>query len=295
MRAVKDLERGRPGTSIAIVGGSGLYRIDGRAEEVEVRTPYGPTSGPISLVAVRGTTIAFLPRHGRGHTVAPQAVNYRANLWALKHLGVSAVFASAACGALVPELAPGTFVIPDQFIDRTWGRRDTFFDGQGPGAAAGVQHLTAADPYCPTLRGILSDAVDEARMPCVASATMAVINGPRFSTRAESRWFAQAGAHVVGMTQYPEAVLAAELGLGYATLAFVTDSDAGVDAAEAVTADVVWDRLAAAGKVFERVLTAAAERVPADYEPRALLPKEAVHILMAASVPSANVPAGVGG
>ena len=275
---------------LAIVGGSGLYRLDGPAEELEIPTPYGPSSGPVSLVDVGGTTIAFVPRHGRGHTVAPQAVNYRANLWALKRLGVSAVFASAACGALVPELAPGTFVIPDQFIDRTWGRSDTFFDGQGPGAAAGVQHLTAADPYCPVLRGVLAEALDEARVPHAASATMAVINGPRFSTRAESRWLAQAGADVVGMTQYPEAVLAAELGLGYATLAFVTDSDAGVDASGAVAAETVWERLAAAGTVIERVLTAAAQRVPDDYEPRRLVPPDAVRALMAASVPGASVP-----
>ena len=276
-----------PKAIVAIVGGSGLYRIEGRAVEVEIPTPYGATSAPISLVDAQGTTIAFLPRHGRGHTVAPQAVNYRANLWALKRLGVSAVFASAACGALVPELAPGTFVIPDQFIDRTWGRRDTFFDGEG--AVTGVQHLPAADPYCRTLRGVLADALDEAWVPFVPAATMAVVNGPRFSTRAESRWLAQAGAHVVGMTQYPEAVLAAELGIGYAALAFVTDSDAGIDAAEAVTADTVWERLSAASEIIERVLTAAARRVPADYEPRTLLPRDAVGTLMAANVSAPGV------
>lgn len=277
---------------VAIVGGSGLYRISGRAEKLEISTPYGPTSGPVSVVDVQGTAIAFLPRHGRGHTVAPQAVNYRANLWALKRLGVSAVFASAACGALVPELAPGAFVIPDQFIDRTWGRKDTFFDGEGPGAAAGVRHLPAADPYCPTLRAVLAEAMAEARLPFVPSATMAVVNGPRFSTRAESRWLAQAGAQVVGMTQYPEAALAAELGLGYATLAFVTDSDAGVRDGDAVTAEAVWERLSAAASVIEHVLTAAARHVPAGYQPRALLPRDAVHALMAASVPPAGVAAG---
>lgn len=271
---------------VAIIGGSGLYRLEGGGEEVEIPTPYGPTSGAISLVDAGGARIAFLARHGRGHTVAPQAVNYRANLWALKRLGVSAVFASAACGGLVPELAPGTYVVPDQFIDRTWGRRDTFFDGEGPGAAAGVQHLPASDPYCPDLRQILAAAIEEARVPFVPAATMAVINGPRFSTRAESRWLAQAGAHVVGMTQYPEAVLAAELGMGYAALAFVTDSDAGEHAAEAVTAEAVWARLGEAGKVFERVLAEAARRVPADYEPRRLLPDSAVRAVMGASAPA---------
>ncbi|MDQ4503522.1 S-methyl-5'-thioinosine phosphorylase [Sinomonas sp. ASV322] len=268
---------------VAIIGGSGLYKLEGRAEELEIPTPYGPTSGAISLVDAGGATIAFLARHGRGHTVAPQAVNYRANLWALTRLGVSAVFASAACGGLVPELAPGTFVIPDQFIDRTWGRRDTYFDGEGPGAAAGVQHLPASDPYCPDLRRVLAAAMDRAQLPYRPTATMAVINGPRFSTRAESRWLAQAGAHVVGMTQYPEAVLAAELGMGYATLAFVTDSDAGEHADEAVTADAVWARLTEASKVFERVLTEAARRVPADYEPRRLLPESAVRSVMTAT------------
>ncbi|WP_415857080.1 MTAP family purine nucleoside phosphorylase [Sinomonas sp. G460-2] len=275
---------------VAIIGGSGLYRLEGGAEEVDIPTPYGPTSGAISLVDSGGTTIAFLARHGRGHTVAPQAVNYRANLWALKRLGVSAVFASAACGGLVPELAPGSYAIPDQFIDRTWGRRDTFFDGDGdgdgPGAAAGVQHLPASDPYCPDLRRVLAAAMDRAQLPHRPTATMAVINGPRFSTRAESRWLAQAGAHVVGMTQYPEAVLAAELGMGYAALAFVTDSDAGEHAAEAVTADAVWARLSEAGKVFERVLTAAARRVPGDYEPRRLLPEPAVRAVMTAPLPA---------
>ena len=267
---------------VAIIGGSGLYRLEGRAEELEVATPYGPTSGAISLVDAGGTSIAFLARHGRGHTVAPQAVNYRANLWALKRLGVAAVFATAACGGLVSEFLPGTFVIPDQFIDRTWGRRDTFFDGDGYGAAAGVQHLPASDPYCPDLRRILATAMDDAQVPFVRSATMAVINGPRFSTRAESRWLAQAGAHVVGMTQYPEAILAAELGLGYAALAFVTDSDAGEHAGEAVTADVVWARLTDAAAVFERILTDAARHIPADYEPRRLLPEAAVRAVMTA-------------
>lgn len=265
---------------IGLVGGSGLYRIDDAAKDFEVATPYGATSGPVSLATVGETRIAFIARHGRGHTVAPQAVNYRANLWALKRLGVSAVFASAACGALIPEIPPGTFVVPDQFIDRTWGRRDTFFDGEGPSAGAGVQHLPAADPYCPELRRVLQAALGEAAVPFRSAGTMAVINGPRFSTRAESAWLAQAGAQLVGMTQYPEAVLAAELGLGYATLAFVTDSDAGADTGGSVTADLVWERLADASRVIRQVLLRAAELVPDDYEPRHLIPDDAVRALM---------------
>ncbi|WP_369045824.1 MTAP family purine nucleoside phosphorylase [Sinomonas sp. P10A9] len=279
---------------VAIIGGSGLYRLPGADRVAEIETPYGPASAPISLIGGRrpgdhgpdGPAVAFLPRHGSGHSVAPRQVNYRANLWALKSLGVEAVFATAACGSLVPELAPGSFVLPDQFIDRTWGRADTFFDGTGPGAAAGVQHLSAADPYCPGLRDVLASALADARIPYAASGTMAVINGPRFSTRAESRALAQTGAELVGMTQYPEAVLAAELGMGYAALAFVTDSDAGASAGEAVTAEAVWERLAGASLVFERVLLAAARLVPEGYAPRKLLPDEAVARLMAAAAAS---------
>jgi 5'-methylthioadenosine phosphorylase len=164
-----------------------------------------------------------MPRHGDNHQVPPHQVNFRANVWAMREVGARRIIGPCACGSLKPELAPGTFVVCDQFIDRTRGRADTFYDGPR------TTHVSAADPYCPDLRKTLVTAAQELEIPVVDGGTVVVIQGPRFSTRAESRWFTAMGAAVVNMTQYPEAWLARELELCYATIALVTDYDVGLE------------------------------------------------------------------
>lgn len=227
---------------IGIIGGSGTDRLLG-AEVLDVltpETPYGPTSGALTLARVAGRTVAFLARHGANHSLPPQRINYRANFWALKSLGVEAVIASSAVGGLRTGYGPGTFVVTDQLIDRTWGRRDTYFDGDLP---TGVRHLPASVPFSSELRGHLHRALASRDVPFRESGTVVVINGPRFSTRAESSWYASCGADIISMTQYPEPVLAAELNMAFANLAYVTDSDTGHDGSDPVTAEAVFERL----------------------------------------------------
>jgi 5'-methylthioadenosine phosphorylase len=208
---------------IAVIGGSGLYELLDPAGAVthHVQTPYGTT--PVTIGLRAGRRVAFLPRHGSGHSVAPHLINYRANLWALASIGVRAIISSSAVGGVTPEYAPGLLVVTDQFIDRTNGRPDTFYDRES------VQHLSAADPFDPTLRGYAISALEHLGEDFAATGTVVVIQGPRFSTRAESVWFRSIGAHIVNMTAYPEIVLAGELNMGTVNLAFVTDADAGLE------------------------------------------------------------------
>ena len=207
---------------IGVFGGSGFYSLFGEVEERRVHTPYGAPSDRVALVEIGGRRVAFLPRHGRDHSHPAHVVNYRANVWAFKELGVRQIIAPCSCGSLQPEIHPGEFVILDQFVDRTRGRADTFFNGPE------TRHIGAADPYCPRLRDLAVAAAGELGITVHASGTMVVIQGPRFSTRAESAWFSREGWHVVGMTQYPEAILARELGICYTGIALVTDYDVGV-------------------------------------------------------------------
>jgi 5'-methylthioadenosine phosphorylase len=209
--------------TIGIFGGSGFYRFLDEVEEVAVATPYGPPSAHIRIGEVEGRRVAFMPRHGDEHELPPHRVNYRANVWAMREVGVRRIIGPCACGSLKPELPPGTFVIADQFVDRTRGREDTFYDGPQ------TTHVAAADPYCPDLRRILVEAAHELDITVVEGGTVVVIAGPRFSTRAESRWFSAAGWDVVNMTQYPEAWLARELELCYANVSLVTDYDVGLE------------------------------------------------------------------
>lgn len=205
-----------------VFGGSGFYSLLGAVEERRVHTPYGPPSDKVALVEIEGRQVAFLPRHGRDHSVPAHRVNYRANLWAFKELGVRQILAPCSCGSLQPGIHPGEFVILDQFVDRTRGRSDTFYDGPE------THHIGAAEPYCPRLRALAARCAADLEIPIHSSGTMVVIQGPRFSTRAESAWFTREGWDVVGMTQYPEAILARELGLCYTGIALVTDYDVGV-------------------------------------------------------------------
>jgi 5'-methylthioadenosine phosphorylase len=207
---------------IGVFGGSGFYSLFGEVEERRVHTPYGPPSDRVALVEIGGRRVAFLPRHGSDHSVPAHAVNYRANIWAFKELGVRQIIAPCSCGSLQTDIHPGEFVILDQFVDRTRGRTDTYFNGPE------THHIGAADPYCLRLRTLAHATATELGIPVRPTGTMVVIQGPRFSTRAESAWFTREGWHVVGMTQYPEAILARELGLCYTGIALVTDYDVGI-------------------------------------------------------------------
>jgi 5'-methylthioadenosine phosphorylase len=209
---------------VAVIGGSGFYEFLDSPTTIEVSTPFGAPSADVSVGEVDGRAVAFLPRHGRGHEYPPHRIPYRANLWALRSLGVQQVLAPCAVGGLQQATQPGTLVVPDQLVDRTSGRIQTYVD-------RGAAHAPFADPYCPDLRGALVAAAGE---DVVDSGTMVVIEGPRFSTRAESQSYARAGWTVVNMTGHPEAVLARELGLCYATIALVTDLDAGISREESV-------------------------------------------------------------
>jgi 5'-methylthioadenosine phosphorylase len=209
---------------IGVFGGSGFYSFLDDIETQVVNTPYGAPSAAIAIGTVEGTEVAFLPRHGASHEFPPHKVNWRANLWAMWELGVTRIFGPCAAGSLSPGIHPGDFVVLDQLVDRTWGRGDTYFDGPVPG------HIAFADPYCPELRALLLTAGAAQGGPTMHDGgTVVVVQGPRFSTRAESAWFRSAGWEVVNMTQYPEAYLARELGMCYSGLALVTDYDTGVD------------------------------------------------------------------
>jgi 5'-methylthioadenosine phosphorylase len=215
---------------VGIFGGSGFYSFLERVEMVELDTPYGRPSAPIAVGEVGGARVAFLPRHGANHELPPHRIPYRANLWALRELGVRRIIGPCASGALTPDLALGEFVVCDQYVDRTSGRGDTFYDGPQ------TTHVSAADPYCPDLRRLLVDTAAGLGIAAREGGTVVVVQGPRFSTRAESRWFQSMGWDVINMTAYPECQLARELELCYATIAMVTDYDVGVEGRPGVTA-----------------------------------------------------------
>jgi 5'-methylthioadenosine phosphorylase len=215
---------------IGVFGGSGFYSLFDSVAERPVETPYGPPSAPVAIGEIRGTTVAFIPRHGRGHELPPHRIPYRANVWAMREVGVRRIVGPCASGALRSDLALGEFVVCDQFVDRTSGRADTFYDGPE------TTHVSAADPYCADLRRLLLEAAAELGVPVCDGGTVVVVQGPRFSTRAESRWYRGLGGDVINMTAYPECHLARELELCYATIAMVTDYDVGVEGHEPVSA-----------------------------------------------------------
>lgn len=248
---------GQPTAELAVIGGSGLYALLENATDLVVETPYGPTSDPITLATVAGRRTAFLPRHGRAHQHPPHRIPYRANLWALHQLGVRQILAPCAVGGLIPQLGPGSFVVPDQLIDRTSSRIQTYFD-------TGATHISFADPYCPSGRAtVLATAADQG-VEITDGGTMVVIEGPRFSTRAESRWYAAAGGTLVNMTGHPEAVLARELTMCYTAVALVTDLDAGVDGERGVTQEEVFRVFAENTERMRKLLLASLAAVPTD-------------------------------
>ncbi|GAA4203975.1 S-methyl-5'-thioadenosine phosphorylase [Actinocatenispora rupis] len=218
---------------VGVIGGSGLYALLDDVVEHRVETPYGPPSDPVMVGEVGGRRVAFLPRHGRDHRFPPHLIPYRANLWALRSLGVRQVLAPCAVGGLRPELGPGTFVLPDQLVDRTSGRTQTYYD-------EGAVHVSFADPYCPVGRATVRATAAESTVDIVDGGTMVVVEGPRFSTRAESQWYAGLGWSVVNMTGHPEAVLARELALCYTPIALVTDLDAGIESGAGVSQEEVF-------------------------------------------------------
>ncbi len=256
-----------PSAEIGVFGGTAFYAFLDDVEEVAVQTPYGPPSAPVAVGFVGGRRVAFLPRHGAGHGIPAHRVNYRANLWALRRLGVRRLLAPCSVGSLQPHVRPGDLVVCDQLVDRTSGRADTFFDGPLPA------HVSFADPYCPELGRAAVDAAKAEGVTVHEGGTVVVIQGPRFSTRAESRWFSSAGWEVVNMTQYPEAVLARELGICYSGLALVTDYDAGAapggqdehgGRTEAVTMEAVFRVLAENIERVKGVLLRAIPAIPAE-------------------------------
>ena len=218
-----------PRIDVGIFGGSGFYRFLSDAREVPVETPYGAPSAPVVVGEIEGRSVGFMPRHGVDHSLPPHRINYRANLWAMRQLGATDVILPCAAGSLQPEVEPGHFVFCDQVVDRTSGRTDTFFDGPI------TTHMSFADPYDEEMRQTAIASAKELGIPYHETGTLVVIQGPRFSTRAESRWFSSMGWSVINMTQYPEVILARELEMNALNISLITDYDAGVEGGVAVS------------------------------------------------------------
>ncbi|MFA4904636.1 MAG: S-methyl-5'-thioadenosine phosphorylase [Desulfobaccales bacterium] len=248
-----------PQAKIGVIGGTGLYQIEGMTdiEEVKVKTPFGDPSDSIITGALEGTRIAFLPRHGRGHRITPTELPSRANIYALKSLGVERIIAVNSCGSFKEELKPRDLVIPDQIIDRTRGRLNTFF-GHGI-----VAHIPFAEPFCPALSQILYQAAQEAGAKVHRGGTFIAMEGPQFSTKAESRLYKSWGADIIGMTVLPEAKLAREAEICYAVVACVTDYDSWHEALEPVKIEEILSILAQNIGRAKAIIKTAAAHIPA--------------------------------
>jgi len=248
-----------PQAQVGIFGGTGFYSLlTGDVRQVEIDTPYGRPSDAVTLGEVAGRTVAFLPRHGATHRIPPHEINYRANVWAMKSLGVTDIIGPNACGSLQAHVKPGDIVVCDQFVDRTSGRKDTFYDGPT------VTHVSSAEPYCPILREAAIRVCRDRGVSFHDRGTVVVIQGPRFSTKAESRWFTGLGWEVINMTQYPECFLARELEMSYVNLSLITDYDAGVvtEEAEAVTNVAVVEAFKASLGTLKDVVLQIIETLP---------------------------------
>jgi 5'-methylthioadenosine phosphorylase len=233
----------KPKADIGVFGGSGFYKLFDNVQELAIETPYGSPSDRVVIGEMGGKRVAFLPRHGRFHQIPPHEINYRANVWAMKSLGVTRVICPCAAGSLQKEVAPGHFSICDQFVDRTSGRKDTFYDG--PIAT----HVSSAEPYCPEMRKLAIEAGKSCGITIHPTGTVVVIQGPRFSSKAESRWFTNQGWEVINMSQYPEVHLVKELEMCPVNISLITDYDSGLvgDVAPVSHSEVV--------KVFEQNLS----------------------------------------
>ena len=250
-----------PQAKIGVIGGSGLYRMEGMtgAEEVTVHTPFGDPSDVITVGKVEGLSMAFLPRHGRGHRISPTELPARANIWALKSLGVEWVISISAVGSLREHIAPRDLIIPDQLFDRTKSRVNSFYEG------GIVVHCTFADPFCSTLNALLVDSARELGNVTVhEGGTYVCMEGPLFSTRAESRTYRSWGMDIIGMTALPEAKLAREAELCYAIVACATDYDSWHESEESVTVEMVVGNLSANIANAQRILRSVAQKIPAD-------------------------------
>ncbi|HEY6198566.1 MAG TPA: S-methyl-5'-thioadenosine phosphorylase [Candidatus Binatia bacterium] len=245
---------------VGVIGGSGLYQMPGleRVREVRVATPFGRPSDAFVTGTLDGARVVFLPRHGRGHVALPTEVNFRANIFAMKKLGVERIISVSAVGSLQEEIAPGHVVIPDQFIDRTTQRPSTFF-GRGI-----VAHVSFADPVCPELSGTLTRAAREERASVHQRGTYLCMEGPQFSTRAESRLYRTWGADVIGMTNLQEAKLAREAEICFGTVALATDYDCWNEAAGDVDIERVLDVLKQNVDLARRIIRRAVTRLPAE-------------------------------
>lgn len=244
---------------IGVFGGSGFYSLLENVTEVKVDTPYGPPSDSLMLAEVGERKVVFLPRHGRHHTLPPHKINFRANVWAFHQAGVKAVISPCAVGSLQRHIEPGHFVIADQFVDRTRGRADTFYDGPI------TSHISPADMYDKTLSSLAAQVARELGITVHEGGTVVVIQGPRFSTKAESKWFTDAGWQIINMTQYPEAYLCHELGMGVVNISLVTDFDSGVVAdTEAVTAHSVLEVFKSNSEKARSVVLEMIKRMPED-------------------------------
>ena len=243
---------------VAVIGGSGLYEMSGfeLIEEKELQTPFGVPSDKIVIGRLEGVEIAFLPRHGKGHFILPSEINYRANIWALKKLGAEFIIASAACGSLREDIHPGDIVIIDQFIDRTKRRIDTFM-GEGI-----VGHLVFADPICPNLAEVLYQSAKDLGLRVHKGGTYVCIEGPSFSTRAESRLYQSWGADVIGMTNLTEAKLAKEAELCYASIALCTDYDCWRQTGEVVTIEQVLEVMRKNIENCQKIIRQAVKNLP---------------------------------
>lgn len=244
---------------IGVFGGSGFYSLLDDVQEVKIETPYGAPSDSVAIGAVAGKRVAFLPRHGKHHQYPPHMIPYLANVYAMKKLGVTRIIGPSCVGSLQPNIKPGDFVVCDQFVDRTNGRKDTFYDG--PIAT----HISSAEPYCPTLRKLAVDIGREQGITMHDGGTCVTIQGPRFSSRAESSWFTQMGWAVVNMTQYPECILALEQEICYVNIALITDYDVGVVAdggAEPVSANEVVKVLVANNERVKSLILEMIKRIP---------------------------------
>lgn len=248
---------------IGILGGSGFYSFFNDAEEIKFDTPYGFTSDVISITEMFGKKIAFIPRHGKNHQYPPHKIPYQANIYAMKQLGVKSIIAPTASGSLQAHIKPGDFVICDQFIDRTWGRLDTYFDGPI------VKHISSAHPYCPNLRDIVIKIAHDLDISVHEKGTIVVIQGPRFSTKAESRWFNEMHWDVINMTQYPEVMLAKEMGMCYVNISLITDYDAGLEGRNdilPVTEEEVYKVFNENNKKIKQLIISIIKEIDIDFE-----------------------------